>query len=290
MASSFDAIFNLLDPKSKWVIIMSDNGSHYYCSETMALISKWSEWYVQLGFDLNSGEDIEKALNGLSGTSTAYLKPNRQVRNQKGPFAGYVCACDFPDFGEIKKFSSSKFIKTELLQPEPVVVSNTNNWNLRRWSIEKLNKELTSRNICFDAKMERNELINLLKQEIYEGSRFIEDYNDDFLKMDIDNDQIFHLLCGWALKCNQKYGKKGNGKRLAKKVVATLTQFFMIGQRDPNNRYSAKDMLDGLKEMVENNELIAEAIPSLKTIENWITRFSSQSKKEHAEQFLEQDL
>ncbi|RHZ61185.1 hypothetical protein Glove_349g83 [Diversispora epigaea] len=316
-ASSFDATFNLLDPKPKWVIIMSDNGSHYHCSETMALISKWPEWYnieckkwcfleageaktsidshhaqishaikryVRLGFDLNSGEDIEKALNGLSGTSTAYLKPNRQVRNQsnvktipgisnwfewswptEGPFAGYVCARDLPDFGEIKKFSPSKFIKTELLQPEPAVVSNTNNWDLRRWSIEKLNKELTSRNIFFDAKMGRNELMNLLKQEMYEDSRFIEDYNDDFLKMDIDNDQIFHLSCGWALKCNQKYGKKGSGK-------------------------SAKDMLDGLKEMVENNELTAEAIPSLKTIENWITRFSSQSKKEHAEQFLEQDL
>ncbi|RHZ50886.1 hypothetical protein Glove_490g73 [Diversispora epigaea] len=341
-ASSFDATFNLLDPKPKWVIIMSDNGPHYRCSETMALISKWPEWYnikckkwcfleageaktsidshhaqishaikryVRLGFDLNSGEDIEKVLNGLSGTSTAYLKPNRQVRNQsnvktipgisnwfewswptEGLFAGYVCARDLPDFGEIKKFSPSKFIKTELLQPEPAVVSNTNNWDLRRWSIEKLNKELTSRNIFFDAKMGRNELMNLLKQEMYEDSRFIEDYNDDFLKMDIDNDQIFHLSCGWALKCNQKYGKKGSGKRLAKKVVATLTQFFMIGQRDPSNRYSAKDMLDGLKEMVENNELTAEAIPSLKTIENWITRFSSQSKKEHAEQFLEQDL
>ncbi|RHZ86108.1 hypothetical protein Glove_54g99 [Diversispora epigaea] len=142
----------------------------------------------------------------------------------------------------------------------------------RKWSIKKLKKELTSRNICFDAKMGHNELINLLKQKMCEGSRFIEDYDEKFSKMDIDNDQIFHLSCGWALKYNQKYGKKGSGKRLAKKVVTTLTQFFMIGQRGPSNRYSAKDM-------VENNELMAEAIPSLKTIENWITRFSSQSKR-----------
>ena len=49
-------------------------------------------------------------------------------------------------------------------------------------------------------------------------------------------------------------------------------------------------MLDGLKEMVENGELIAKVIPSLKTIENWITRFSSSSKKEHAERFLEQNI
>ena len=69
-----------------------------------------------------------------------------------------------------------------------------------------------------------------------------------------------------------------------------LTHFFMVRQRDPSDRYTAKNMLDGLKEMIENGELIAKVIPSLKTIENWITRFSSSSKKEHAERFLEQNI
>ena len=46
-------------------------------------------------------------------------------------------------------------------------------------------------------------------------------------------------------------------------------------------------MLDGLKEMAENGEITAEVIPSQKTIENWIARFSSSLKKEHAERFLE---
>lgn len=59
-----------------------------------------------------------------------------------------------------------------------------------------------------------------------------------------------------------------------------------MGQRNPSDRYTAKDMLDGLKEMEENSELTTEVIPSLKTIENWIARFSSLSKKEHAEHFL----
>ncbi len=44
----------------------------------------------------------------------------------------------------------------------------------------------------------------------------------------------------------------------------------MVGQRDPSDRYTAKDMLDGLKEMAENG------------------RFSSLSKKEYAEWFLEE--
>ncbi|RHZ73291.1 hypothetical protein Glove_232g116 [Diversispora epigaea] len=40
--------------------------------------------------------------------------------------------------------------------------------------------------------------------------------------------------------------------------------------------YIIHHMLDGLKEVIENNELIVEAIPSLKIIKNRITRFSKQ--------------
>ncbi|UZO25182.1 uncharacterized protein OCT59_017462 [Rhizophagus irregularis] len=149
-ASSFDAVFTLLDPKPKWVIVMSDNGPHYHCSETMALvqngqngiilnISHAIKRYVRLGFDLTTGEDIEKALDGLSGTAIAYLKPNRDQRSQsnvktipgisnwfewswptEGPLAGYICARDLPNFGEMMTFSVSKFTKTELVQPEPM--------------------------------------------------------------------------------------------------------------------------------------------------------------------------
>ncbi|PKK62153.1 hypothetical protein RhiirC2_790779 [Rhizophagus irregularis] len=313
-ASSFDAVFTLLDLKPKWVIIMSDNGPHYHCSETMALVSKWAEWY--------NIEYIEKALDGLSGTAIAYLKPNRDQKSQsnvktipgisnwfewswptEGPLAGYICARDLSNFGEIMTFSVSKFTKTELVQPEPMVdhtycmihlnnfhlvVTNTNHWDLRRWTVDKLKDELNRRNIHFDIGMGRGELVNLLKQEIGEESQIGEESREDFSKTDIDENQIFHLQLGWALKCNQKYGKKGSGKRLVKEVVTALTHFFMVGQRDPSDRYTAKDMLDGLKEMAENGEITTEVIPTLKTIENWITRYSSLSKKEHAERFLEE--
>jgi hypothetical protein len=36
---------------------------------------------------------------------------------------------------------------------------------------------------------------------------------------------VFPLLCGWALKHNQKYGKKGSGKRIAPQIVALLDRF-----------------------------------------------------------------
>ena len=105
-----------------------------------------------MGFDLTTGEDIEKALDGLSGTSTAYLKPNRNQRNQsnvktipgisnwfewswpiEGSLAGCVCARDLPGFGETKIFSMNKFTKTELVQPEPTVGEHsevTSKWTM----------------------------------------------------------------------------------------------------------------------------------------------------------------
>ncbi|GBC02477.1 hypothetical protein RclHR1_04640020 [Rhizophagus clarus] len=205
----------------------------------------------------------------LSGTSTAYLKPNHDQRSQsnvktipgisnwfewswptEGSLAGYVCACDLPDFGEMMTFS---------------IMSNTDHWDLRRWFVDKLRDKLNRRNIHFDVIMERDELVNLLKQEIGEESQIGEGLRGDFPKINIDD-----------------------GKRLTKEVVAALTHFFMVGQRDPSDRYSAKDMLNGLKEMVKNSEITTEVIPSQKTIENWITRFSSLSKKEHAERFLKE--
>jgi len=44
-ASSFDAVFETLNPKPKWIKIFSDNGGHYHNSELMTIISNWNQWY-----------------------------------------------------------------------------------------------------------------------------------------------------------------------------------------------------------------------------------------------------
>jgi hypothetical protein len=44
-ASSFDAVFETLDPKPKWIKIFSDNGGHYHNSELMTIIAHWNQWY-----------------------------------------------------------------------------------------------------------------------------------------------------------------------------------------------------------------------------------------------------
>ncbi|CAG8754406.1 17867_t:CDS:2, partial [Gigaspora rosea] len=114
----------------------------------------------------------------------------------------------------------------------------------------------------------QDELINLLKREMGEETH-LEESSEEFSIIDINENRIFYLSLGWALKCNQKYGKK-------------------VEQRNPSDRYTAKDMLEGLNKMAENGELIYEVIPSLKAIENCITRFSSSSKKKQAERFLKE--
>jgi hypothetical protein len=44
-ASSFDAVFEILDPKPKWIKIFSDNGGHYHNSELMTIVAYWNQWY-----------------------------------------------------------------------------------------------------------------------------------------------------------------------------------------------------------------------------------------------------
>ena len=67
-----------------------------------------------------------------------------------------------------------------------LVVSNADRWDLRRWPVDKLKDELNRRNICFDTILGRNELVNLLKQEMGEDTQIDEESREDFSKIDID--------------------------------------------------------------------------------------------------------
>jgi hypothetical protein len=44
-ASSLHTVFENIDPKPKWITIISDNGPHYHCTELMLIIGHWNEWY-----------------------------------------------------------------------------------------------------------------------------------------------------------------------------------------------------------------------------------------------------
>ena len=53
-----------------------------------------------------------------------------------------------------------------------------------------------------------------------------------------------------------------------------------------SQQFSAKDMLEKLEEWVGLNELASEELPTFKTIEGWISRFSASHKKAMAYKML----
>ena len=118
--------------------------------------------------------------------------------------------------------------------------------------------------------------------------------NTETIDTDLDSRQAsdyklgFSLSSGWALKENQKFGKKGGGKRISKHVVPYLEAYFLAGDVDKSERYTAQEMYNELKELVEKGILEKEAIPKVSTIGNWITRYAQAHRKVQAQQALAQ--
>ncbi|CAG8726937.1 6965_t:CDS:1, partial [Racocetra fulgida] len=81
----------------------------------------------------------------------------------------------------------------------------------------------------------------------------------------------------------QKYGKKGTGKRISKKVWKLLEEYFLEGDVDKSKRFTATSMLECLKRKVEEGELGDDEIPKLQTIQGWIARYSAQHRQKMAE-------
>ncbi|RHZ81982.1 hypothetical protein Glove_115g1 [Diversispora epigaea] len=92
--------------------------------------------YVKLGYEITSGEDIEKAISNLSDTHVANLQPNRERENEKqklrtisgirnwneftwiynGEEADHIYSRPLPKFGELNKFSPDKIKKNNKKQ------------------------------------------------------------------------------------------------------------------------------------------------------------------------------
>jgi hypothetical protein len=96
-------------------------------------------------------------------------------------------------------------------------------------------------------------------------------------------DLEFPFDAGWALKENLQLGNKGGGKRISKKVIQYLQGYFLAGNLRPADRYSPETMHASLEILVTEGELIAEEIPTIKTIKGWIGRYSKSFKKEATE-------
>ncbi|RHZ65046.1 hypothetical protein Glove_319g72 [Diversispora epigaea] len=319
-ASSLHAVFEIMSNKPKWIILISDNGPHYHNTEMMLIMAHWKEWYdievrewifleageaktaidshhaqivhaikryVRIGFEIKEGNDIEKAIKDLRGISIGELNPNREKLDKKikslvgisnlnkwkwsieGPFAGYIQARPLPKIGNYINYSPAqieKLSKSETIKPKPTLSTPINSQST--WIVPISN---------FDTNSKRTK-IDTLSNENHEGNINTEKN----FTIDIE----FQLMSGWALKANQKFGKRG-GAKMSKRIITLLQGFFHAGNANKSDRYTAHDMLSELNDMATSGELDPEIIPKVETIENWIGRYSAACKREMAAIVLE---
>src|SRR2546429_4488607 len=71
----------------------------------------------------------------------------------------------------------------------------------------------------------------------------------------------FPLASSWATKEVQKYGKKGGGKRIKKRICAILEECFLVGNVDKSHRMTAQDMWNFLNLKTQEGEIESVDIP-----------------------------
>ncbi|GES74920.1 hypothetical protein GLOIN_2v1535567 [Rhizophagus clarus] len=309
IASSFDAVFETLDPKPKWIKIFSDNGGHYHNSELMTVVANWNHWYeidirgwhffesgeakssvdshhaqiahsikryVRVGYNLDNGEKIEDAIKNLGGTSVAHLEPKRNhvpVKTISGitKLSYFEWPIEGPFIG---------YIQAQTL-PHIGEWSRYSPTDISKLIDESLHKPTPDISTHTKPNLPWNFPIVRIKDKTNKSMLEIGN-NTQICPTDISDK--FQLENGWALKSNQKYGQRGVGKRITVLVKAYLKGFFLAGNVNKTDRMSAKDMYIELNKLAEEGEIQKDEVPEIKTIEGWITRYSASLRKESAEQ------
>ncbi|GES84180.1 hypothetical protein GLOIN_2v1880126 [Rhizophagus clarus] len=173
-ASSLHAVIENLEHKPKWITIISDNGPHYHNTQLMIILSYWYDWYnievrrwifleageaktsidshhaqisqaikhyVRLGCNITDEEDIQKAIQNISGTRISQLIPDREsdkktkirtiagINNWNewtwpvdGPNASHILVRTLPHINEwttITPAKIKKLEKTPTTKPNP---------------------------------------------------------------------------------------------------------------------------------------------------------------------------
>ncbi|RHZ44713.1 hypothetical protein Glove_712g6 [Diversispora epigaea] len=161
--------------------------------------------------------------------------------------------------------------------------------------LSEIQNELLQRDVLFEKNQNRTELSTLLQKNLDEKRNAgpSPSQNNTTSLPDVSNlpysniiEERYPLPKGWAIKGEQKYGKKGSGTRIAKEVVDLLKGFFHTGNANSSQHYLPEDMFRALSEKADNNELEHTKIPKVETIQNWISRYSIAMKKETAERML----
>ncbi|CAB4387574.1 unnamed protein product [Rhizophagus irregularis] len=182
---------------------------------------------------------------------------------------GHICARSLPHFGPWNNFPPSTIAKLctkPIVRPHPKISEQTEPESAWTIPIPTLPDTDTVDPIVpefMDNNNENNEL-------------------EDASSIDVK----FQFPMGWALKSNQKFGGKGKGKRMKKKVKELLKSFFLNGNLNQKDKMLAKDMYNELMKFVESGELEAEDVPKITTIQNWISTYARTFKEQATENMV----
>jgi hypothetical protein len=212
-----------------------------------------------------------------------------------GDEEGFIVAYEIPNYGKPKTYSVSdikKILKNNNInQPNAIITNPTtpqSEWkicvpseidpSIQRLTVPELRSRLQEEGL--DPTGNKLKAKKRLDQRIK-----LNPENNSLLlnnNMNLKNLLNEKLKLGFALKSNQKYGKKG-GKKFDLNIIERLKSMFLAGNIEKSKKYSAEDMLKELQRLVENNELEADNILSLQQIKSWISRFSQHHKRQAAE-------
>ncbi|CAB4415431.1 unnamed protein product [Rhizophagus irregularis] len=136
--------------------------------------------------------------------------------------------------------------------------------------MDQLKNQLSNLKISHENTDNRRELVSLLEDALLQK---IENTENQILSTDMldSNEEIsvhqeFPLKLGWALKENQKFGKKGGGKRISKHIVVLPEGYFLAGNLNKSDRYTALEMWNELTKFAEEGSLEEIDIPRVSTI------------------------
>ncbi|RIB00511.1 hypothetical protein C2G38_2051598, partial [Gigaspora rosea] len=227
--------------------------------------------HVRLGFNIAQGSDIELAFEGICGTSVAHLEPEhpkgkKRVNTLPGnsnwfswewPWddnnTGYVRARAIPNIGEWNEFTPAKLEKLQkkdIQKPNPQVSQHSvpkSPWFVPmphkskihpdRLTVDQLKTQLTNRGVSYNNESTKQDLISLLNNKLSQEPE-LQKTELSAEALNSNEESEFPLALGWALKENQKFGKRGRG-------------YFLAGNINKSDRYTTEEMHTELLELVK---------------------------------------
>ncbi|RIB16294.1 hypothetical protein C2G38_2247120 [Gigaspora rosea] len=258
-ASSLNAAISEIDPQPEWVVFISDNGPHYYKADLMLIMGRWKEWYniYVRKWTFLEAEEAKTTIDSHHAQISHAI--NRHV------CLGFNIAQGSDIELAIEGICGTSVAHLEPERPKGKKQVNT----LPARAIPNIGEW----NEFTPAKLEK-----LQKKDIQKPNPQVSQHS-------VPKSPWFVPMphkSSWALKENQKFGKRGGGKRISKHVITYLEGYFLAGNINKSDRYTAEEMHTELLELVKTGNLEESDVPKVSTIQNWIGRYATQHKQKIA--------